>query len=209
MPLIRYLAGAACASAFLACTAAAAQTAPHPFTARAMANLERVSDPHLSADGKWVVYDQRSTDYEANKSHHAIWLAPSDGASAPTRLKASDGGASHPRWSADGRWIYFLSARSGSMQVWRTDPKSQAVEPATHISRDVDDFRLSPDGKTIAVALAVFPDCKDLACTTARLAARQDQKATGRVYDKLLVRHWLELGAAGGELTSSSQGLSV
>jgi dipeptidyl aminopeptidase/acylaminoacyl peptidase len=36
----------------------------------------------------------------------------------------------------------------------------------------------------------VFPDCADLRCTKDRLTTREKNKATGRVYDRIFVRHW-------------------
>jgi dipeptidyl aminopeptidase/acylaminoacyl peptidase len=40
------------------------------------------------------------------------------------------------------------------------------------------------------LSLAVFRDCADLACTKDRLEAKSKNKASGRVYDRLFVRHW-------------------
>ena len=45
-----------------------------PFTARDLAGLDRVSDAHVSPDGRQVLFDVRSTDYDANKGKHAIWM---------------------------------------------------------------------------------------------------------------------------------------
>ncbi len=161
--------------------------------------LDRVSDPHLSPDGSRVAYDVRSTDFAANKGVHAIWLVCTACAGAdatPWRLAASDGGATMPRWSADGRGLYFLSSRSGTAQVWRTDLAATRAGTApvqvTHLPLDVGSFRVTPDGHAIVVSLAVFPDCDTPACTTGRLAARAASKASGVLYEKLFVRHWDE-----------------
>jgi acylaminoacyl-peptidase len=191
MTCLRFLASAAAASLLLG--AFSANAAPtNTFSARDLANLERVGDPHASPDGKTIVYSQRSTDYAANKGRQSLWLVAADGSSAPVKLKASEGGASHPRWSADGKSIYFMSSRSGSSQVWKTDATGLGATQVTKLALDVGDFRLSPDGKTLAVALAVFTDCKTVACTKDRQNARAAQKNTGVVYDKLFVRHWDE-----------------
>jgi acylaminoacyl-peptidase len=42
----------------------------------------------------------------------------------------------------------------------------------------------------VVVALAVTPDCADLACSVARAKAKKESKASGVVYDRLFVRHW-------------------
>ncbi|MEJ0045559.1 MAG: hypothetical protein WDN04_05030 [Rhodospirillales bacterium] len=53
-------------------------------------------------------------------------------------------------------------------------------------------FAVAPDGRTLVVSLAVFPDCETPACTKKRQDARKSQKNSGQVYDKLFVRHWDE-----------------
>ena len=151
--------------------------------------LDRVSDPHVSPDGKIVAYDLRSTDYAANKGKHAIWLVCPGCADAQEHR--FEGDATNPRWSPDGRALYFLSSRSGSMQVWRTglDAADKPVQ-VTNLPVDVDTFRIAPNGQKLVVSAAVFPDCATLACTKARSDARKADKASGTLYTKLFVRHW-------------------
>jgi dipeptidyl aminopeptidase/acylaminoacyl peptidase len=163
----------------------------HPFSAKDLATLDRLSDPQVSPDGRYVAYDLRVVDYAANKAHHAIWLIDLTAKdAAPRRLAVSDGGATNPRWSADSTSIYFLSDRSGSDQVWRTDIAGAVAAQATRLSLDVGAFRLSPDGRHIVVAMAVFPDAEDPAATKLKRDAVKARKASGMVYDKLFVRHW-------------------
>lgn len=38
-----------------------------PFSVQDLVRLERVSDPQLSPDGRFVAYQVRETDYDANK----------------------------------------------------------------------------------------------------------------------------------------------
>ncbi len=174
-------------------TATAARTlSPHD-----LVTLDRVSDPHLSPDGRTVVYDVRTTDYAANKGVHAIWMVcPSCGAGGEWRLAASDGGASSPRFSPDGRYVYFLSARAGGTQLWRTDVGASHAGgtpvQVTNLPLDIGTYRLTPDGHAVVVSLAVFPDCPTPSCTKQRLDARLANKGSGVVYDHLFVRHWDE-----------------
>jgi len=158
-----------------------------PFTAKDLVTLERVSDPHVSPDGGAVVYSVRSTDLKANKGINALWIAQGG---KTRRLAASDGGASDASWSGDGRTIYFLSGRSGSDQVWRTDASGVQATQVTRLPLDVGAYRVSADGRTLVVSMAVFPDCGTPACTVARTTERKADKASGQVYDKLFVRHW-------------------
>lgn len=171
--------------------AQAPQSRPHVFTAKDMASLDRLSDPRVSPDGRYVLYAVRTMNYPANKAAMSLWIADLKTKTAPRRLKISDGGASSGRWSADGKAIYFVSGRAGGTdQVFRTDVAGETATQVTRTPFDVQAYRVASNGKTIVVGMAVFPDCPDLACTEARLAAKADTKATGVVYDRLMVRHW-------------------
>ncbi len=180
----------ACAVALLLLVgpAAARNLTPHD-----LVTLDRVADPHLSPDGKRVVFDVRSTDYAANKGVHAIWSVCADCAAPHAeRLAASDGGATTPRFSPDGNSIFFISSRSGRAQIWRVGAGAGAQPPVqvTHLPLDISAYRVAPDGRTIVVAMDVFPDCATPECTRQRLDARAAGKTTGVLYDHLFVRHW-------------------
>ena len=99
---------------------AAAQSGSRAFNQVDLNKLARVSDPQVSPDGRHVVYTQRDSDLEANRGRTDLWhveLARAD--AKPRRLTQHSANDSHPRWSADGTSIYFLSSRAGSMQIWR------------------------------------------------------------------------------------------
>src|SRR5258708_9407502 len=91
-----------------------------PFTVQDLVRLERVSELAASPDGKRVAYTLRTTEMEANKARTGIWLVDTGKrAAVPMRLTDIAANSSAAEWSADGRFIYFLSNRSGSTQVWR------------------------------------------------------------------------------------------
>ncbi|MBA3810692.1 MAG: S9 family peptidase [Caulobacteraceae bacterium] len=162
-----------------------------PFTARDLATLDRLSDPQVSPDGRFVAYDLRTADYEANTARHAIWLVcASCRTGAPRRLSLGGKDATNPRWAPDGRFFHFLSGRSGNDQVWRSDTAGVVATQVTRLPLDVGAFRLSPDGKRIVVSQAVFPGAEDPAATKARLDAAKAGKSTGVLHDRLFARHW-------------------
>jgi acylaminoacyl-peptidase len=184
-------AAAACALGLVATLGLGVSPAlSRPFTAKDLATLPRLGDPHISPDGRLVVYDLRTTDYTANKGVNALWLVDVAGGGAPRRLAASEGGASSPRWSGDGKSIYFLSGRSGSDQVWKTDVAGLSAAQVTHLPLDIGAFKLSGDGAHIVVAMAVFPDCDTPDCTAEREKAKAADKTGGQLFNKLFVRHW-------------------
>jgi dipeptidyl aminopeptidase/acylaminoacyl peptidase len=158
------------------------------FTYQDLVRFERVSDPSVSADGKHVAYTLRKTDYEANKGRTSVWVAAIDGKSAPRQI-AEKGGANGARFAADGA-LYFLSARSGSMQVWRVAATGGKTTQVTDLPLDVAAFRLAPDAKAIALAMAVFPDARTLQETKSRLDAKAKTPSAGTLYTRLFIRHW-------------------
>src|ERR1700722_18078724 len=102
--------------------AASAGAAEHsqPFTVQDMVRLERLSEIAASPDGKRVVYTVRTTELEANKARNPIWMIDTGKRRAEAqRLTDLAANSNSAEWSADGRFIYFLSNRSGSAQVWR------------------------------------------------------------------------------------------
>jgi Tol biopolymer transport system component len=70
----------------------------------------------------------------------------------------SDGGAAHrltrdpgnenvPSWSHDGRWVYFVSDRTGAHDIWRIPATGGSEEQVTHDGAAY--ARESIDGKTL------------------------------------------------------------
>ena len=177
------------AAAALSIVGATPALAERGLTAKDLATLDRVSDVRASPDGHWAVYDLRTTDWDADKGAHSLWVVDLTAKTpAPRKLAISEGGATGARWSADGKSIFFMSGRSGSDQVWRTTPDGAQATQVTKLSLDVGVFEVGADGKSLVVSLAVFPDCTTLQCTLDRNA--KPKAPSGVVFDKLFVRHW-------------------
>lgn len=173
-------------------SAFAAQVEPHPFGVRDLLAMERISDPQLSPSGQSIAFTLRTTDLEANRGRTDLWLVGSDGTGL-RKLTDAPEADHHARWSPDGRWLYFLSSRGGSSQVWRLDPSQPGIpqpEPVTRLPLDVSGFAVSPTGSHLAVAVEAFPDCSTLQCSADRFESRKKAPSSGRIYDRLFVRHW-------------------
>jgi dipeptidyl aminopeptidase/acylaminoacyl peptidase len=168
----------------------AADTPKRPFTPKDLVMLDRVSDPQVSPDGASVAFTVRETDLAANKGLRSIWRLALHGKNAqPQRLSAHGSNADTPRWSPDGKALYFLSTRSGSTQLWRLDAGLGEARQVTDLPLDVNNYVIAPDGGSLALSLDVFPGC-DIACTRKRLDETAATKASGKLYDKLFIRHW-------------------
>ena len=75
-------------------------------------SLKNVSDPRISPDGAWVAYTVTSLDKKEDNSDTDIYMVAASGG-APVRLTSSKKPENGPRWSPDGRYLAFLSARDG------------------------------------------------------------------------------------------------
>ena len=173
---------------------ASAHAAPaqvRPLTADDVVRLKRISDPQVSPDGHYVAFVLRETDVEANRGRTDVWLLDlTQKDSTPRRLTQNEANDSSPRWAPDSRTIYFLSTRSGQSQVWRLSLAGGEAARVTDYPLDVGTLKVSPTGDRIAITMGVLPECADLRCTQDKLTARGKNKATGRVYDRLFIRHW-------------------
>ena len=169
----------------------AAQGAGQPFTVEDLVRLKRLSDPEVSPDGRYVAYVLRETDMEANKGRNSLWLLDLTQKNAPPlRLTNNPANDTSPRWAPDSRTVYFLSSRGGSSQVWRIRVEGGEATRVTNYPLDVETLKISPRGDALALSMEVLPGCGELRCTKDKLDARAKDKATGRLYDKLFIRHW-------------------
>jgi len=179
----------ALAEAPAASPAPAASQAREAFDYNDMISANRLGDPQVSPDGRWVVYSLTTTDVAANRRAGALFVIDLQNPGEGRRLAINEGGANTARWGSDGK-LYFLSGRSGSSQVWRAEADGTAPVQVTNLPLDVNAYRLSPDAAQVAVSLAVFPECETLACTVDRNKAVADDPSTGQTYDRMFVRHW-------------------
>ena len=170
--------------------------ATHPFDVHDLVMLDRLSDPHISPDGHWLAYQLRETQYAANRGANSVWVLDLRAPHAESLPVSATGvNAASPRWAADGKSIYFLAKGGDAQQLWRQSIAANgehvgAAQQVTALPLDVNDFKPSPDGKRLALTMDVFPDCKDVACSRHRLDEMAASKASGKLHDKLFVRHW-------------------
>jgi len=172
----------------VALTTVTAQSEPrHPFSVHDMLAMDRISDPQVSPDGQRIVFVSRVTDLEANKGRTDLWVVNTD-ASGLRRLTSNPAGDFNPRWSTDGRSVYFLSSRSDTAQVWRIPIDGGEAEQVTRQPLDMTSLAVSKDH--LAFSMDVFADLDGPKDTKDRLADIAERNTTGRVYDHLFIRHW-------------------
>ena len=170
-----------------------AAAATRGFDVRDMVALDRVSSPVLSPNGAVVVFAQRQMDKDVVKASSSLFtrnLLTRDMA-PPKRLTPEGWNVNSPSFSPDGKTVYFLSAKSGTQQLYSIASSGGTPKQLTAFALDIASYKLSPDGSHIAFSTETFADCKaDFACTQKKLDETKASKSTGVVYDRLFVRHW-------------------
>jgi Tol biopolymer transport system component len=119
--------------------------------------------PRVSPHGKRIAYwgssgnqpDTRNKPVVSTQPRHNrdVWTVDVDGHN-PVRVTTHEANDWNPVWSADGSWLYFLSNRSGSMNLWRvaideaTGIVHGELQPLTVPAQYIAHFSLSADGHT-------------------------------------------------------------
>ncbi len=158
--------------------------------------FQRVADPQISPDGKWVVYMQSKVDLEANKSTAHLWLAATEKGAKAKQLTSDAKSDRHPRWSPDGKFILFESSPMGSNQLWIVGTDGAKPQRLTDLSTEASLGIWSRDGKQIAFMSAVWPEFSEKpfkesdALNKGRIHDREASQVKARVFTRLFFRHW-------------------
>jgi len=169
-------------------TAPARAQQKRPISFDDLISMDRISEPVVSPDGRWVAYTVARADLAANRAARNIWIVSTNGAAEARQLTRS-GSDSRPQWSPDGKRLAFVSSRTGTEQIYLLSLSGGEGDPLTALSTGADNEQWSPDGQSIAFTSAVYPDCHDDACNRQRDEAREKDRVKTRIYDRLLYRH--------------------
>lgn len=101
----------------------------HDVTPEDYFSLNTILEIAVSPDGKQVAYVLAVWDKAEDNRKSDLWVIGTDGKGKPTKLTFDRANDRHPKWSADGKSIYFLGNRKrasetkppydGTTQVWR------------------------------------------------------------------------------------------
>jgi len=115
--------------------------------------FQALSELHLAPDGAAVAYLVTTYDQETDESYSALWI--SDWAQgAPVQLTRGES-VTDVRFSPDGRYISFLSARpaGASTQLWLLDRRGGELHAASHVSEVISAYEWSPDGEHVVLVM--------------------------------------------------------
>lgn len=152
-------------------------------------DLQRVSDPQLSPDGRWIVFVITRTNVEKNSRNSDLWILAATGGE-PRRLTFSPTADDSPRWSPDGKKIAFISGREGSSQIWMMHMDGGEPRKITDLSTEAGGLCWSPDGRRLAFVSDVYPDCQDDACNRQKDQEAAGSKVKAGLFDRQPFRVW-------------------
>ncbi|MDX3773033.1 S9 family peptidase [Chromatiaceae bacterium AAb-1] len=165
-------------------------TAKSPLTVEHLNTFNKLHDVALSPDGRYLVYGQSNGGFSPADKSSDLYLMDLSAQNQVTRLTQSSGRKSQVQWSADGKSLFFITSRTGSPQVWRLNLSGGEALQLTDLPLPVEGFKVSADGKTLALALTVKPGCQTLSCTVEAREKKATQKDSAMAYEQLMVRHW-------------------
>ncbi len=188
MNKIAMTAGAMLIAATAAGQSADFKTSSGLFDEAALRALAKVTSPTVSPDGKTALFGIAYEDLAENNSNNDLYLLDlsKDGAE-PRRITDTPKSESGAVWIDGGKRIAFLYPdNDGKMQMWTMNPDGSNRVQASEHPEGISGFHLSPDQskvvviaciKSVKTAVDVFPDLP---------------KATGKMVDDLMYKHWDE-----------------
>jgi len=164
-----------------------------PFSLEALYSVKSVRDPQVSPDGKWVAFVVTSYDLFESKRNSDIFVVSIDGKEL-VRLTTHEGADFHPRWSEDGRFIYFLSDRKDGIQLWKIPISGGEAERVTDLEvNGLGNPFVIDGGKKLIFTTKVFPECGNCLEYSKKIRDKMKKGPVQAHYAKeLLYRHWTE-----------------
>ena len=154
-------------------------------TPEALWAMGRIGSSSVSPDGTKITYTVSYYSVKENKSHLAIYVMNADG-TENTLLTTTSANEGEPVWIKGGTKIAFLSAASGSNQIWEMNPDGTERLQLSHYEGDIEGFRFSPDEtKVLFISQIKYGE------RTADVYPDLD-KASGIIVDDLMYKHWDE-----------------
>lgn len=170
--------------------------------------LEWVSSPQISPDGRRVVYNRNSMDIMTDRAASRLWIVRTDG-SGNVPLTGRDVAESGAVWSPDGSRIAFTSATENGAEIhvhWLADGKTARL---TQLNRSPRGLSWSPNGEQIAFSMLVAEEPPVLVSAPAkpddalwadepRVTTRLKYERDGSGYIETGYNHYFVVPAVGG-----------
>ncbi len=112
-------------------------------------------DIQVSPTASLIIYVESQADPETNTYKRQLMAVRPGHPAFPFTAGPTD---THPAFSPDGRWVGFLSERSGQSQVWLLATEGGEAYQLTHIEGGVRDFIWAPDSQSLFLTASLTKD---------------------------------------------------
>ncbi|MDE5554572.1 MAG: peptidase S9, partial [Muribaculaceae bacterium] len=155
------------------------------FDIDALEALGRVTEPVVSPDGTKILFGISYESVEQNTSNRDLYVIGTDGTNQE-RITHTAKSENNAVWIDGGKRIAFIYPVEGKGQLWVMNADGSDRKVASNVENGISGFKFSPDGKKVVMignvkyartAQDIYPDLP---------------KATGRVVDDLMYKHWDE-----------------
>lgn len=154
-------------------------------TPEALWAMGRIGSSSVSPDGKQIAYTVSYYSVKENKSHTVIYVMNADGTNNLLLTHTADSEV-EPTWIKGGSKIAFLTAASGSMQIWEMNPDGSERKQLSSYEGGIEGFKFSPDeSKVLFISQVKYGQ------RTSDIYTDLD-KASGKVINDLMYKHWDE-----------------
>ena len=154
-------------------------------TPEALLAMGRIGSSSVSPDGKQIAYTVSYYSVKENKSHTVIYVMNADGTNNLLLTHTADSEV-EPTWIKGGSKIAFLTAASGSMQIWEMNPDGSERKQLSSYEGGIEGFKFSPDeSKVLFISQVKYGQ------RTSDIYPDLD-KASGKVINDLMYKHWDE-----------------
>ena len=154
-------------------------------TPEALWSFGRVGGFYVSPDHDHILFQTNFYDVTKNHGNGELFLMPLQGGKM-RNLTNSESTEFNARWRPDGEKIGFLSAESGSVQLWEMTPEGENKQQISDVSGGIKGFEYAPDQKKILYIKQVKLD------QNVQDIHPDLPKANARIETDLMYRHWDE-----------------
>ncbi len=117
-------------------------------------DMESLSSPVISPDGKHIIFVRRWVDQKTDRYTGNLWIVDSEGKRV-RELTQGNWNDSSPVWAPGGEKIAFLSDRSGSTQIHVMWLDTKETAQLTYLNDSPSSLAWSPDGKKLVFTMFI------------------------------------------------------